>query len=191
MLIITLTGCDKYEKDISSNTELYGSYCKNIESTNTNYSMNETYTFNSDNTYTYSVKETVNSKITKDNTVSGDITLEEVSTDISKIIKMHNGEIYKYKNMLGNFYECTIPKGKTFYLKPDDLAFWFDEEGQYHICTDIPECECNTNLPQYVRKDNIIYFQSMSEEYKNTYSIGAYIVDQGIFFPELYKMIKK
>lgn len=190
ILIIVLTGCDKYEKDVSLNTNLYGSYCKSTESTNTSYSMNEVCTFNPDNTYTYSVKEVVNSKTTKDNILSGNITVEEVSTDITKITKTHSGETYKYKNMLGNFYECTFPEGKTFNLKSDNFTFWFDEEGQYHLCTDTAKCDCITNCPQYIRKDDIIYFQSMSKEYKNTYSIGAYIVEQGIFFPELYKSIE-
>lgn len=190
ILIATLTGCNRYEKDISQNADLYGSYCKNVVATNIKYSMTEVCTLDSNNTYTYSIKEIINSKTTKDNTLSGDIITEEVSADITKIIGIHNNETYKYKNMLGKFYECVVPAGKTFNLQSNNLSFWFDEEGQYHLCVDISKCECSTNCPQYVRKDSIIYFQSLGEEFKNTYAIGAYIVDQGLFFPELYKIIK-
>lgn len=202
MLTITLTGCNKYEKDISSNTDLYGSYSKITESTNVSYSNNISYTFNENNEYSYSRKEIIEGTTTQDVNKNGKIlSIEEISDDITKITldqkvvefgsdEAYNESVYKYKNMLGNFYECTIPEGKTFDLKSGDLTFWFDKEGQYHLCTDTAKCDCITNCPQYIRKDDIIYFQSMSKEYKNTYSIGAYIVDQGIFFPKLYKSIE-
>ncbi len=202
VLIITLTGCDKYEKDISLNTELYGSYSKITEATNVSYSNNINYTFYENNEYNYSRKEVIEETITQDVNKNGKIlSIEEISDDITKIIldqkfvefgldEAYNKSVYKYKNMLGNFYECTFPEGKTFNLKSDDFDFWFDEEGQYHLCIDTTECDCITNCPQYIRKDNIIYFQSMSEEHKNTYSIGAYIVEGGVFFPELYKSIE-
>lgn len=93
--------------------------------------------------------------------------------------------IYKYKNIIGTFEEVQIPDGKTFELHLQNV--WFDEDGQYHTCTDTDTCECNATLPQYIRKDNIIYFQSMDEAHKNTYTIGYYITDNGLFYPELYK----
>lgn len=96
-----------------------------------------------------------------------------------------NQTIYKYRNILGSFCEIEVPTGKTFELQLSDYT-WFDEEGQYHLCNG-DNCECDTSSPKYIRKDNIIYFQLMVEEYKNCYTIGMYIVDGGIFFPDLYK----
>lgn len=199
ILITILTACSKYEKDVSTNANLYGSYSKTIEATNVSYSDNTNYTFFENNEYNYSRKEVIEETVTQDVNKNGKIlSIEEISDDIIKIIldqkvvelesdEAYNKSIYKYKNILGSFYECTIPDGKTFDLKSTDLAFWFDKQGQYHLCVDTSECDCKINCPQYVRKNDIVYFQSMSEEYKNTYAIGAYVVDRGLFFPELYK----
>ncbi len=209
IIIISLTGCSKYEKDESYTTDIYGSYKKNIEAfvsddanqitedTKYSYYLSEKYELNADDTYLYTVKEIIYNDTTKDNFDDGKIlSIEEISSDITQIIidreitewatgETSNDIIYKYKNMLGDFYETEVPKGKTFELHLNDYA-WFDEEGQYHLCNG-DNCECDTSSPKYIRKDNIIYFQSMDEEHKNCYTIGMYIVNNGIFFPELYK----
>ena len=85
--------------------------------------------------------------------------------------------------MLGDFYKIEVPSGKTFKLQLNDYA-WYDEKGQYHMLCDGNKCEC----PKYIRKDNIIYFQSMDEKHKDCYTIRLYIVDDGLFTPELYKV---
>ncbi len=202
LIIVITTGCSRYEKDCSTETDLYGSYSKTTEATNVSYSNSTNYTLYESNEYNYSRKEVIKETVIQDINKNGKIlSIEEISDDIIKIIldqkvlelgseETYNESIYKYKNMLGNLYEITIPGGKTFSLKSDDLAFWFDEEGQYHLCLDVSECDCKVSCPQYVRKGDIIYFQSMDEEHKNTYTIGAFIVDNGLFFPELYKMEK-
>ena len=206
ILAISLTGCSKYEKDESYSTDLYGTYSQNVETlisddvndeTKYSYYLYEKYEFNDNNTYQYTVKEIIYDDITKDNSDIGKIlSTEEISDDITKITlgqeitgwstnETSNKTIYKYKNMLGSFYEIEVPKGKTFELRLNDYA-WFDEEGQYHLCNN-DNCECDTSSPKYVRKDNIIYFQSMDEEHKDCYTIGMYIVENGIFIPKLNK----
>lgn len=197
VMIISLTGCSKYEKDESYSTDLYGSYSEYIETSNVFYSQNESYTFNIDNTYNHTYKEIIDGTTNTDYEVDGRIlSIEEISSDITqitldqKITEWSTGEtsnqtIYKYKNMLGVFCEIEVPKGKNFELHLNDYT-WLDEEGQYHICNG-DNCECDTSSPKYIRKDNVIYFQSMDEEHKNCYTIGMYIVENGIFIPELYK----
>lgn len=197
IIIISLTGCSRYEKDESYTTDLYGFYSESVEAYNISYSRNESYTFNSDNTYNHIYKEIIDGTTNNDSDTSGKIlSVEEISNDITKITldeeitnwstdETSNQTIYKYRNILGSFYEIEVPKGKTFELHLNDYA-WFDEEGQYHLCNG-DNCECDTSSPKYVRKDNIIYFQSMDEEHKNCYTIGMYIVEDGIFMPKLYK----
>lgn len=192
-----LTGCSKYEKDTSYNTDLYGDYSRNIESINTSYFLSENYTFDTDNTYNYIYKEVIDGTVISDVNKDGKIlSVEEISDDISKITldrelvpwstqESSYDVIYKYKNMLGDFCEIDVPNGKTFELHLDEA--WYDEDGQYHICTDINECDCKETLPKYIRKNNTIYFQSMDEEHKNCHTITAYISDNGLFFPVLYK----
>ena len=127
------------------------------------------------------------------------LSIEEISNDITqitldqKVVDGSTGEtsnetIYKYKNILGYFLKIEVPKGKTFKLQLSEYA-WFDEEGQYqyHLSNnDI--CQCSDSSPKYVRKGNIIYFQSMDEEHKDCYTIYYYIVDDGLFTPRLYKV---
>lgn len=111
--IIYRTGCSKYEKDKSYDTDLYGSYSEYVEASNVSYLRNESYTFNTDNTYNHIYKEVMNGKINNDINENGKILLiEEISNDITKIIldqelaewstgETSNQIIYKYNNMLG------------------------------------------------------------------------------------------
>ncbi|MEY8424666.1 hypothetical protein AALB52_18375 [Lachnospiraceae bacterium 38-14] len=197
IITISLTGCSKYEKDKSYDTDLYGTYSDYWEASNISYSQNESYTFNADNTYNHIYKEIMDGNINNNIDKNGKIlSTEEISNDITQItldqeiVDWSTGEksndiIYKYKNMIGNFLEIEVPKGKTFKLQLSDYV-WYDEEGQYHVCNG-DDCQCEGSSPKYVRKNNIIYFQSMDEEHKDCYTIGCYIVDDGLFTPELYK----
>lgn len=197
IMIMSLTGCSKYEEDNSYTTDLYGSYSEYVEASNVSYSRNENYTFNTDNTYNHIYKEIIDGTTNNDSDTSGKIlSIEEISNDITKITldeeitnwstdETSNQTIYKYRNILGSFYEIEVPKGKTFELHLNDYA-WFDEKGQYHLCNG-DNCECDTSSPKYVRKDNIIYFKSMDKNHKDSYKIGMYIVEDGIFIPQLYK----
>lgn len=170
------------------------------------YYLCEKYKLNTDDTYQYTVKETIYDDTTKDNSDDGKIiSIEEISDDITQITldkeitnwstgETSNQTIYKYMNILGGFYEVEVPKGKTFslFLKNQGSTLnegnVFDEKGCYHYCTNYNNCTCDKDgFIHYKRKDNIIYFQSMDEEHKDCYSVGIYIVDDGLFFPELYK----
>jgi len=205
-ITITLTGCSKYEKDESYITDVYGIYLGGIEAPSVSYSENTSYTFNADNTYNYTYKVVSNSNITNDVNTTGDIlSIEEINNNITQITldreitswstgETSNEIIYKYNNMLGSFYEIEVPKGKTFnlFLKNEQSTLnegnVFDEEGNHHYCINHDDCNCDkNNFIQYIRKDNIIFFQSMDEEHNNSYTIGMYIVKDGIFIPELYK----
>lgn len=210
IITVSLTGCSKYEKDESYDTDLYGSYSKNMEAflsdnaddinedTNYSYYLNEKYKLDTDNTFQYNIKEIIEDNVTKDSSVNGKIlSTEQISNDITQIVldqeitdgstgETSNKTIYKYKNILGQFLKIEVPKGKTFKLPLSEYA-WFDEEGQYHLCNS-NNCQCSDSSPKYVRKDNIIFFQSMDEEHKDCYTIGYYIVEDGLFTPELYKV---
>ncbi|MDE7435026.1 MAG: hypothetical protein K2N01_04285 [Lachnospiraceae bacterium] len=193
-----IAGCSKFEEDTSYDTDLYGTYSQSIDDPSTSYSLDETYSFNKDDTYDYMVNEVIHGEIIENLNKSGTIlSVKEISDDITEITldrevtffstqETTYQKIYKYKNMLGYIVEIEVPKGKTFEL---DLGtgVWFDEDGQYHICMDSDICDCNETFPRYIRKDNIIYFQSMDEEHKNCYTIGLYIVDKGLFSPGPYK----
>ena len=207
-IIFTFTGCSKYEKDTSYDTDLYGSYLHTFGSyndDNTNqteessiqYYLNEMYQFNSDNTYQLTGEQIIN-ETTQDINEDGKIlSVEEISDDISKITldkeiiswstnEVSNQIIYKYKNMLGDFSEIEVPNGKTFELQINDARY--DKEGQYHLlCDGSDNCDCSNSYPKYIRKDNIIYFQSMDEEHKDCYTINLYIVEDGLFSPMYYK----
>ena len=197
IMIMSLTGCSRYEEDNSYTTDLYGSYSEYVEASNVSYSRSESYTFNTDDTYNYTYKEIVDGTINSEYNINGKIlSVEDISNDITQITldkevtnwstdETSNQIIYKYRNILGSFYEVEVPKGETFKLHLNDYA-WLDEEGQYHLCNG-DNCECDTSIPKYVRKDNIIYFQSMDENHKDSYTIGMYIVEDGIFTPQLYK----
>jgi hypothetical protein len=195
-LLISLTGCTKYEEDISYETDLYGTYSYKIEGTNILYSSNETYILNDDDTYYWTYKEVNNDEITKDYTDEGKIlSIDKLSDEITIItldkenIEFSNWEstyeiLYKYKNMLGTLENVEIPDGETFELHLSNI--WFDEEGQYHICTNKENCICGESLPKYIRKDNIIYLKAV-EKGEIDYYIFGYITDNGFFYPQLYK----
>lgn len=184
---IMLTGCAEYQKDESFDTELYGTYSHYSEAyddvDDNLYVTNEEYSFNRDNTYFYKQKETINGEIYEDVNESGEIlSVNEFSDDVIEIVT--NPEIYykyKYKNMLGEFYETEVPNGKTFDLKVNDSA-WFDKNGIYHWCSgDEESCDCDD---KYIRKNNIIYLKNTIND---NYYIWCYILYDGIFYPEYTK----
>ena len=145
------------------------------------------------------------------------LSTEEISNDITKIVldqeitdgstgETSNLVIYKYKNMIGHSYSfitTEIPNKKTFDLTiptPSDnwagsypnAANVFDKNGYYHSCLDITNCEDTEDnhvglYYKYVCKNNIIYFIDPSVEGMN-WQILYYIIEDGLFSPELYKV---
>lgn len=203
ILIISLTGCSKYEKDESYPTDAYGTYINQIGEENSKYFSKWTYIINSDNTFQYIYKETVNTETTDEINNNGKIlSIEEISNDITKITLENDNILYKYKNMLGGLYETEIPSSRKFDLiipTPTDnwtgsypnAANVFDKNGAYHSCLDITNCNDTEEdhigiYYKYIRKNNLIYFIDPSVENMN-YQILYYIVDDGLFFPESYK----
>lgn len=214
--MFAITGCSKYEKDTSYDTDFYGSYLKCIEDVNSSisYSLNNNYIFNEDNTYNHTCKEIIDGTKNIDSDTNGKIlSIEQISDDITQITldeettelstdNISNKIIYKYKNMLGGLYEIDIPSGKTFDLvipTPSDnwagsypnAANVFDKNGIYHSCLDITKCEDTEEnhmgvYYKYVRKNNLIYYIDPSITDMD-YQILYYIIDNGLFYPELFK----
>lgn len=145
IMTISLTGCSKYEKDKSYDTDLYGTYSDYWEAINVSFSQNESYIFNTDNTYNYIYKEIIDGNINNDTDKNGKIlSIEEISNDVTQITldyeiidgstgEESNKTIYKYRNMLGSFFKVKIPNGKTFKLQLSEYN-WFGKDGQYHFC---------------------------------------------------------
>lgn len=214
LLITTLTGCSKYKKDESYDTDLYGTYVQKLGTDDASYVLNISYELNNNNTYNYIYNEINNGETINDANKSGKIlSIEEISDNITQITldreitewstgETSNEVIYKYKNMLGSFLETDVPTGKTFELViPTPSENWtgsfpnaanvFDKNGYYHSCLDVAECNDTVEehkgvFYEYVRKNNIIYFIDPSAENMN-YQILYYIVDDGVFAPEYYK----
>ncbi len=214
IITISLTGCAKYEKDSSYDTDLYGSYAWQIGTEDSNYFSKHTYVLNKDDTYNYISKEIQYNETTEDNNRTGKIlSVEEISNDITQITldqkstestrETSNETVYKYKNMLGKMFFEEIPLEKTFDLIiPTPHENWtgsypnaanvFNKNGFYHSCLDITECNCTEEnhiglYYKYIRKNNIIYFIDPGVEDMN-WQILYYIVEDGLFAPELYKV---
>lgn len=203
IITVSLTGCSKYEKDESYDTDLYGSYNNSLGEKESSYFSQWEYTLNKDNTYEYTSSEIQNGETTENNTSIGTISsIEKISNSIDKIT-FDSGIIkYKYKNMLGKIFFEEIPNKKTFDLTiptPSDnwagsypnAANVFDKNGYYHSCLDITNCEDTEDnhvglYYKYICKNSIIYFIDPSVEGMN-WQILYYIVEDGLFAPELYK----
>lgn len=203
IMTTSLIGCSKYEKDTSYDTDLYGTYIRQMGEENSSYFLKNTYHINTDNTFEYIYLETVNTETTNEANKTGKIlSIEKISDDITKITLENDNILYKHKNMLGGLYETEIPAGKIFDLvipTPSDswtgsypnAAYVFDKKGIYHYCLDITSCndikgENKGIYYKYIRRNDIIYFIDPSIENMD-YQILCYIVDDGLFFPELYK----
>jgi len=203
IITISLTGCSKYEKDESYDTDLYGTYTQSIGTENSNYFSQQKYIFNEDDTYDLYLKEIQNNEV-KDNHSKGKILSNAtIYENIIKISLDNDNILYKYKNILGTFYEVKIPSENKFDLvipTPSDnwtglypnAANVFNKNGFYHSCLDITNCNDTEDnhvglYYKYVCKNNIIYFIDPSVEGMN-WQILYYIVEDGLFTPELYKV---
>lgn len=203
IITVSLTGCSKYEKDESYDTDLYGTYTQSIGTENSNYFFQQKYIFNEDDTYDLYLKEIQNNEV-KDNHSKGKILSNEtIYENIIKISLDNDNILYKYKNIIGTFYEVKIPSENKFDLvipTPSDnrtgsypnAANVFNKNGFYHSCLDITNCNDTEDnhvglYYKYVCKNNIIYFIDPSVEGMN-WQILYYIVEDGLFTPELYKV---
>lgn len=207
LMLLSLTGCGKYEKDISrEDSNLYGTYSDGIEGYTENsdekiWIRNESYSINENQTFLHDYEEMLQGEDTK-HTCDGKIKdIANVNDDIIKIT-LDTGDtkdvLYKYKNMLGTYYQAEISDDKTFNLvipTPIDdtypnAANVFDEDGNYHSCLDYTDCKDTEEehmgvFYKYVRKGNLIYFEDLINN--NYYQILYYVVDNGLFYKECIK----
>lgn len=199
----SLTGCTKYEKDTTFNTDLNGTYTWSLGSEDIKYSEMAIYNFDNE-AYTYGYHKENNDDITDSSSEGKVLSTEKISNDIDKIVLQDNDNentMYRYKNMLGQFYSAEIPKGKTFDLiinTPSDSMFGtypneaivFDKDGNVHTCLDYKNCTDKEDAHlgiyyKYIRKNDIIYFLNDTEN--NYYQILYYVTDTGLFVPGFTK----
>ncbi|MFQ9564031.1 MAG: hypothetical protein ACLR0A_17675 [Faecalibacillus intestinalis] len=193
--VLCLTGCSKTEKDNSFDTDLYGTYSDNLNASNMDYVKEESYILNKDNLYEHIVYEKYNDNILRDSKIDDKIgNIYETNSDITEI-ELNNGNsfeitLYKYKNMLGRFYETDVPSGKTFdlFLKNEDSSvnegLVFNKDGKYHYCTNYDNCtDDSSTFTKYKHKDDYIY-QADSD---GNWTILLYVVDDGLFAKEYTK----
>lgn len=201
LMTLSLTACDKYKEDISYDTDLYGVYVYEINDTEVDYYSLLSYTINENDTFIYKYLQNSND-ISKEEQYNGNIDILNVSNDIDEITfdisnSYREEVLYKYKNMLGDFYETNVPKGKTFDLiipmiinGVTEQYFVFKKNGFSYICLDINDCndspEDHMIYYNYIRKGNVIYIQMPNYEISD-YFIHAYITDGGLFYPQYYK----
>ena len=200
--LLLLSGCSKTEKDISFDTEMYGTYSENINASNMDYQRIVAHTFNKDNSYVGTYFEKSDNKILKDSkTEAKIINVENINGDIQSITTdekisyfsgkdSQNKKFYKYKNMLGEFYQAEIPKQKQFDLflqnKYSSITggLLFNKDGLYHYCTNYDNCTDDSNtFIKYKYKDNHIY----QADSQGNWIILAYIVEDGVFIGEYTK----
>lgn len=196
--VLCLTGCSKTEKDNSFDTDLYGIYSDNLNASNMDYVKEESYILNKDNLYEHIVYEKYNDNILRDFKIDDKIgNIYETNSDITEI-ELNNGNsfeitLYKYKNMLGRFYETDVPNTKTFdlFLKNEDSSvnegLAFNKDGKYHYCTNYDNCtDDSSTFTEYKHKGNYIY-QADSD---GNWTILLYVVDDGLFGKEYTKTEK-
>lgn len=195
LVVLCLSGCSKTEKDNSFDTDLYGTYSDNLNASNMDYVKKESYILNKDNLYEHIVYEKYNDSILRDSKIDDKIgNIYETNSDITEI-ELNNGNsfeitLYKYKNMLGRFYETDVPSGKTFdlFLKNEDSSvnegLVFNKDGKYHYCTNYDNCtDDSSTFTKYKHKGDYIY-QADSD---GNWTILLYAVDDGLFAKEYTK----
>lgn len=204
IITISLTGCSKYEKDKSYETDLYGTYIQSIGTENSNYFSEQKYIFSKDNTYDLYSREIQNNEVVEDNHSNGKILSNKNICDNIVQISLDNDDVlYKYKNMFGILYEANIPSGNKFDLViPTPSNDWtgsypnsaivFEKNGVCHSCLDVTNCHDTEEehmgiYYKYICKNDIIYFIDPSIK-KMNYQILYYITDNGLFAPQLYKV---
>lgn len=196
--VLCLSGCSKTEKDNSFDTDLYGTYSDNINTSNMDYVKEESYILNKDNLYEHIVYEKYNDNILRDSKIDDKIgNIYETNSDITEI-ELNNGSsfeitLYKYKNMLGRFYETDVQNTKTFdlFLKNEDSSvnegLAFNKDGKYHYCTNYDNCtDDSSTFTEYKHKGDYIY-QADSD---GNWTILLYVVDDGLFAKEYTKTEK-
>lgn len=189
-----LCGCTKMEKDTSYDTDLYGTYSWTISAPEISFESKSTYKINEDNTYENSAYKKSEGQTTEKNDSGKIIETKSINNEITKIVLEDKSYIdtifYKYKNMLGEFYNIEIPQKSKFQLflqNPNsnlNEGIVFNDDGKYHYCTNYDNCNDDKNsFTKYKKSGNYIYQLIPNKEWK----IFLYITEDGIFSPEYFK----
>lgn len=189
-----LCGCTKMEKDVSYDTDLYGTYSWTISAPEISFESKSTYKINEDNTYENSAYKKSEGQTTEKNDSGKIIETNSINNEITKIVMEDKSYIdtifYKYKNMLGEFYNIEIPQKSKFQLflqNPNsnlNEGIVFNDDGKYHYCTNYDNCNDDKNsFTKYKKSGNYIYQLIPNKEWK----IFLYITEDGIFSPEYFK----
>lgn len=185
---ILLCGCSQTEKDTSYDTDLYGTYGWTISAPEISFESKSTYKINEDNTYENNAYKKSEGQTTEKNDNGKIIEIKSINNEITKIVMEDKSYIdtifYKYKNMLGEFYNIEIPQKSKFQLflqNPNsnlNEGIVFNDNGKYHYCTNYDNCnDDKNNFTKYKRKGNHIY----QADSKGNWTILYYIVDGGLF----------
>lgn len=169
LLAISITGCKgsySHNEDSLYETDIVGEWCCQMQDRNQYLKFDETIC-------TYMQIE--------GNYEYENYTINELNNDIS-IVEINSWQLDKFHNILGNYYELDIkiPDSETFDLNFEHLGckYSFSLDGKFSIKYDeyIP---AKTYI--YYKKENIIYD-------KDTDKILFYVVENGIFSPQYYKV---
>lgn len=209
IMFVNVVGCVKVDrqKDTSFETDIVGAYeIKGQTDEDNEITYYKKYMLEDDNSYAYEssvfgTESKSNGIYTANNLTSNiieiDFDIKNVSFDNEDSVDVNSArqykKVFKYKNMIGSIVAANnIPNTETFdYVISDEFGggMSFSKDGQYHNCINLKDCKCDYAScagAKYVRKDNIIYFNT--GESNNYWSISNYIVDDYLFTPELYKI---
>ena len=190
-----LTGCSKTEKDLSFDADIYGTYEWNMSSDEIAYELMSSYTINNNNTYNHKYFEKSHDNILNNININGVIKNGiQINKDIFKLeLEDNSGKniiFYKYKNMLGEYYQVEIPNEKQFdlFLKNSSSSInegiVFDNNGLFHYCTNYDNCNDYISLFQkYKYKYNHIY----QLDNNGNWIILLYVVEDGLFSKQYTK----
>lgn len=144
-------------------------------------------TLNEDMTYTYSMREKDHHNGEKIQYEGNIVSIDEINRDITRIkldneneymgslASIDNDDLYKYKNLIGEYIPATIKKNSDFTI----ADCHFSKDG---IMTDIVS---NSSF-KYKIKSNIIWVEFVSDY---GYQPHYFIVDGGVFRDSLYKTV--
>lgn len=169
LMSISITGCksnQSYNKETLFETDIVGEWYCQTQDGNQYLKFDETVCSyeQTDGNYKYE-----------------NYTIKELNNDIS-VIEINSWQIDKFYNILGNYYELDIeiPNSETFEFEFEHWGtkYTFEDNGKLYIKYDeyIPTKSFN-----YYKKENIIFD-------KDTENILFYIVENGIFSPQYYKV---